>query len=143
MSPSAGPTGRRSGHFLIKIPSRLEEIDAVCGMARDLLIRRDAANKLFAIDLLLREALTNAIGHGNRSDPQKLVTIELRIGRKWIRMRVSDEGPGFSWRSASTLPPADTEVSCRGLAIGALYAQRVRFNTAGNQIEYWIEKASQ
>lgn len=41
------------------------------------------------------EAVNNAIIHGNKSDPGKKVVIRCSIGKKYMTMRIKDEGEGF------------------------------------------------
>ncbi|MBP8815587.1 MAG: ATP-binding protein, partial [Desulfobulbus sp.] len=89
---------------------------------------------VFAVDLLLREFLNNAILHGNRLDASKLVQVEVRVGRRVIVLSVADEGPGFDWRSRRCHKSGATDTSGRGLEIGRLYADRIRFNRAGNRV---------
>jgi hypothetical protein len=71
-----------------------------------------------------------------------MVRVVVTVGRKWIVCRVADEGPGFNWRTKRRTPPGAEATSGRGLAIGALYAQRLRFNRAGNQVTFWIGKSA-
>jgi anti-sigma regulatory factor (Ser/Thr protein kinase) len=122
------------------IPSDLAEVDAVCREVRALLERQGVANRYFAVDLLLREFLNNAILHGNCSDTRKQVQVQVRVGRKWIVLWIADEGPGFDWRAKRRAPPDEDATSGRGLAIGTIYAHRLRFNRAGNQVTSWIRK---
>ena len=53
-----------------------------------------------AVELALREALNNAVVHGNRLDARKLVHIRVhcRVG-KGISLIVSDQGQGFDART--------------------------------------------
>src|SRR6201988_2170798 len=55
-----------------------------------------------AVELALREALSNAVVHGNRMDAHKLVHVRCRcrVG-KGISLTVSDQGQGFDPRTAS------------------------------------------
>ena len=122
------------------ISSDLAEVDAVCKDARKLLECQNQTRHAFAVDLLLREFLNNAILHGHRSDIRKQVRVAVRVGRKWIILRIVDEGPGFDWRTMKRAPADEAATSGRGLAIGAQYAQRMQFNRAGNQITLWIRK---
>lgn len=46
--------------------------------------------------LLLSEAVTNAIVHGNREDQTKKTTADIQVARKLITVTVSDEGEGFN-----------------------------------------------
>jgi len=45
--------------------------------------------------LALREALLNAVVHGNGNDPEKYVDVSLYPGRDELRAEISDEGWGF------------------------------------------------
>jgi anti-sigma regulatory factor (Ser/Thr protein kinase) len=122
------------------IPSRLAEVDRVCREARELLEAHGLADRSFAVELVTRECLCNAIVHGGRGCAEARVTLELRVGRRWVRLQVADEGPGFPWRRASRLPPDDDSPGGRGLAICALYAERIAFNRTGSRISVWIAK---
>jgi anti-anti-sigma factor len=123
------------------IPSCMEEAESLCLKIRAFFQAAGLAERSFAVELLARECLTNAVIHGNRNAADKQVVLSLTVGREWIRLRVSDEGQGFAWRKA-LLKRSDTTASCgRGLKLYALYAERVRFSRSGNQIELWIRKA--
>lgn len=139
MSLPRADTGSSSG-FACTVESRLTLIDGVCIRARELLDRLGLGTVQFDVDLLLREFMVNAMDHGNQLDPQKKVAVDVRIGPKWIVLQIADEGPGFCWRSRIRTLPEELSTSGRGLAIGALYAHRMRFNNAGNQVTLWISK---
>jgi serine/threonine-protein kinase RsbW len=125
------------------MPSRLEEVEGVCREVRALGKEHGPNSVVFGLELTLRECLNNAIIHGNRRDPAKRVALDLLWRPKWIWVRVTDEGPGFDWRSVRQKPLADsTATSGRGLSIAAGYAQRVRFNPSGNQITLWFRNDS-
>ncbi len=47
------------------------------------------------IPLACDEAITNAIVHGNRSQPDKKVSIQIYVSPNRFRIRVRDEGEGF------------------------------------------------
>ncbi len=131
-----------SSGFTCTVESRLTLIDGVCTRARDLLERQGLGTFQFDVDLLLREFIVNAMEHGNGLDPSKKVAVGVRVGPKWIVLQIEDEGPGFRWRSRIRTLPEESSTSGRGLAIGALYAHRIRFNNAGNQVTLWISKST-
>jgi len=81
--------------------------------------------------------------HGNRKDPEKKIVLRLWIGRVWIRLQVSDEGPGFDWRKKRKTDLDTDATSGRGLQLYEVYAHRVQFNRNGNQITLWMQKKSQ
>ena len=47
------------------------------------------------IALAVREAVANAIKHGNQADPEKRVEVEVEVGEGEVEIRVTDEGSGF------------------------------------------------
>ncbi|MGB9433371.1 MAG: ATP-binding protein [Candidatus Acidiferrum sp.] len=50
----------------------------------------------FAVELAIREALNNAVVHGNAMDPNKLVEVRCRCERgKGVWLTVKDQGNGF------------------------------------------------
>jgi len=137
MSACASPGGislRRD------MPSRLEDIEALCHELRALCHRESLSACAFALELVARESLNNAVLHGNAGDATKRVGFELRCGRKWIRLSVSDQGPGFRWRDRHRSIPSDVADRGRGLPILALYAARVQFNRCGNRVTLWLRK---
>jgi len=51
---------------------------------------------VFAVHLALSEGISNAIEHGNKSDPTKFVMVEATVEKKVVRVRIVDEGTGFN-----------------------------------------------
>jgi serine/threonine-protein kinase RsbW len=118
----------------------MTEADSLCIKVRDLLQKKGLSRYCFPVELLARECLNNAVLHGNCNDADKSVLFRLWIGREWIRLQVTDEGPGFDWRKANQNRSGTTASSGRGLQLYALYAGRVQFNSRGNRITLWISK---
>jgi anti-anti-sigma factor len=123
-----------------KIPSRVDEVESLSLKVRGLLQGNGLSDLCFPIELLARECLNNAVTHGNRNAADKSVVLRLLVGREWIRLQVSDEGPGFASRKACQKRLDTAKPSGRGLQLCALHAERVRFNRRGNQITLWISK---
>lgn len=91
----------------------------------------------FAIQMGLEEALTNAIKHGNQSDPQKQVTLKVQVDPQEIRIEVVDEGQGFR-HSRVPDPTRKTNrkrESGRGVALIRFFMDEVHYNDSGNQLE--------
>lgn len=85
----------RPNTLSITFSSTLGNIDRICDEASRFLDRnlKDMEEHLFPINLVIREALTNAVRHGNRLDPEKKVKFFLKIERKKrIRIIVEDQG---------------------------------------------------
>jgi hypothetical protein len=88
----------------------------------------------FAAELLMREALVNAIEHGCRRDPGLSVRCTARLRARRLTIAVVDEGRGFDWRAQWSRQPGPLASSGRGLEILQQWATRVRFNQKGNAI---------
>jgi len=82
--------------FHLDIGSRFENIELVQVVLRDSLERlgmEDDARHW--IDLAVREALANAIKHGNEQNPAKRVHVDLAVEGEEVVIRIEDEGTGF------------------------------------------------
>lgn len=88
----------------------------------------------FTAELLVREALANAVAHGCHTDPNKQVRCCLRLKRGRLLIAVEDCGCGFDWRAARNNAAAAADCSGRGIAILRQYASRVRYNDRGNAV---------
>jgi serine/threonine-protein kinase RsbW len=82
--------------FHLAIGSRFENIELVQLVLKDSLDRlgMDDDNRHW-IDVAVREAVANAIKHGNLQDPDKQVQVDLAIEGDTLVIRVQDEGRGF------------------------------------------------
>jgi serine/threonine-protein kinase RsbW len=82
--------------FHLAIGSRFENIELVQVVLKDCL-QREGMNKdaLDWVDLAVREALANAIKHGNEQNPAKQVHVDLRVDEGELVIRIEDEGVGF------------------------------------------------
>jgi anti-sigma regulatory factor (Ser/Thr protein kinase) len=118
----------------IAIPATLEAIEEFFEEFRrrsNILLDR---GNCFAAELLVREALTNAVVHGCGANPEKQACCAVRLRRNRLFIAVKDEGQGFDWRLARDKQASVPESSGRGMEILRLYANRVRFNDKGNVV---------
>jgi serine/threonine-protein kinase RsbW len=83
------------------------------------------------------EALANAMMYGNARDPGKRVTLEAWCSPETIRIRVTDEGPGFDPKKLPdpTLPGNRSRSRGRGVFLIRQLMDHVEFNEQGNSIE--------
>jgi anti-sigma regulatory factor (Ser/Thr protein kinase) len=88
----------------------------------------------FMAELLMREALTNAVIHGCHGDAGKRVHCVLRLRGRRLTIAVRDEGEGFDWRAARGCRAGARATSGRGVEILRQYATRIRFNDKGNSV---------
>jgi len=123
------------------VPSDLTEVDTLCQELKALLQKNGEEKLCFPAELAARECLTNAMIHGNGGDTNKEVTLEARIGRRWVVVKIRDEGSGFDWTKARRTPfPGEEATSGRGLLLVRLYSHHMAFNRPGNQVTLWLEK---
>jgi serine/threonine-protein kinase RsbW len=83
------------------------------------------------------EALANAMMYGNARDPGKRVKLEAWCSSESVRIRVTDEGPGFDPDTLPdpTLPHNRTRARGRGVFLIRQLMDHVEFNEQGNSIE--------
>jgi len=91
----------------------------------------------FDVELALREALGNAVVHGNQQDPEKRVHIRCRCGPgKGISIIVSDQGKGFDFgkvlASGVTADPAAAHG--HGIPLIEAYMDDVYFARGGSEV---------
>ena len=80
----------------IAIGSRYDHIDLIQVVVDDALGRLGLDDdSRHWVGIAVREAVANAIKHGNRQDPDKTVTVELALEGEHAVIRVADDGDGF------------------------------------------------
>ena len=81
----------------LSLPSRIDTVATAAALVAEFLSRsgitEDAA---FGIDMAVREAVTNAVVHGNRKDENKTVDVTLKSSPDAVEISVHDQGPGFN-----------------------------------------------
>ncbi len=125
----------------IRFSSFMEYIDEVCKRVTLFLEAKqeNIAPHLFAINLVLREGLTNAVRHGNQNDSKKLVDFQLEIdGGKFILLRIEDQGKGFDWKKQRSSDLQEDADHGRGIPIMETYFTRYSYNKKGNLL--YLEK---
>lgn len=83
--------------FHLSIGSRFENIELVQVVLKDALLRFGMEeDALHWVDVAVREAVANAIKHGNALDPVKQVQVDVAIADgDVVVIRVLDQGAGF------------------------------------------------
>src|SRR5918998_1452915 len=96
------------------------------------IIKPERSNLFVALD----EAFVNAVKHGNRNDPTKLVRITAELSSKEARFTVEDEGEGFNVQEIPD--PCDPEnlfkSSGRGVLLIYNIMDEVKYNERGNRL---------
>lgn len=120
-----------------ELPSELSLMNGVLQylierVARLGLIQPDRSNLFIALD----EAFVNAVKHGNRNDPTKLVRISADLSTREARFVIEDEGEGFD--VANIPDPCDPanlfKTSGRGVLLIHNIMDHVEYNERGNRL---------
>ena len=85
------------------------------------------------VEIALREALANAIIHGNHQNPQKHVHIRFRCNPVEVSIAVKGEGRGFDVNTITdpTAPENTGSVHGRGIYLMKAFMDEVRFEEGG------------
>ena len=96
-------------------------------------INQDNYGKILVATL---EAVNNAITHGNKANPQKIVDVEITFDNNEMIITVTDEGYGFNPSSIPdpTMPENIEELSGRGVFLMKKLADSISFNEKGNSV---------
>jgi len=97
------------------------------------LIKLDRSNLFVALD----EAFVNAVKHGNKNDPNKLLRITAELSPKEASFTVEDEGEGFDIREIpDPCDPANLfRTSGRGVLLIYNIMDEVEYNAQGNRVK--------
>jgi serine/threonine-protein kinase RsbW len=80
----------------LAIGSSLDNLELVQMVVQETLARLDlSTDATYEIGMAVREAVANAIQHGNQNRPEKRVLIDLGFNQGEVVIRVADEGEGF------------------------------------------------
>jgi len=81
----------------LTLPSRIEAVnEAAAALARTLSDLEADEQIAFGLDMAIREAVTNAVMHGNKQDEAKEVRVNIKSSPEAIEISVHDEGQGFN-----------------------------------------------
>ena len=134
MTDSATNRGRMT------LESELSSVDQVEtqaeGLAREAGFDEDTSSQ---IAMVAREAVINAILHGNKKDPAKQVHVSLELNDEALRIKIADEGAGLDLDSVpDPLAPENIlRSSGRGIFLMKAIMDEVHFHqlNPGTEIE--------
>jgi serine/threonine-protein kinase RsbW len=80
----------------LELESRIESIAHAAEIAAQVVRRLGFGDEAaFGVDMAVREAVTNAVLHGNREDKAKRVEVRFRGSQQMLEIMVRDRGTGF------------------------------------------------
>lgn len=120
------------------IPSQTDQIEPLVDrFLQDLADLFVVDGQRDAIDLALREALVNAIVHGNQCDPAKRVTVDgYLLPDRQVLVVVRDQGRGFDPANLAdpTTPENLERATGRGIFLIRKFMDEVQFRDQGREI---------
>jgi serine/threonine-protein kinase RsbW len=129
----------------MSISSRFENIEMAQHLCGKLLDGRNVSEETrHWILMALREALANAIKHGNEQNLEKRVDLEMEVTGETLRIRIRDEGEGFDPGSVEDplAPENRLKTSGRGIFYMKTFMDRVRFRRIdGGGMEITLTKS--
>ena len=141
---SSTRSSSETGPIRMSLSSRFENIEMAQHLCGKLLEGWDLNEETTHwILMALREALANAIKHGNAQDTAKRVHLEMDVKDHTLKIRIRDEGTGFD--PARVADPLATEnrlkTSGRGIFYMKTFMDEVRFSQAdGGGMEIVLTK---
>lgn len=81
----------------LRFASRIDAVERAAAAVSEFLSRAGVSEDIaFGIDMAVREAVTNAVMHGNKLDETKFAEIGLKISPEAFEIQVHDQGTGFN-----------------------------------------------
>lgn len=81
----------------LSLPSRIDTVATAAAAVAEFVNRSGISEEAaFGIDLAVREAVTNAVLHGNQQAENKIVDITLKSSPDAVEIIVHDQGDGFN-----------------------------------------------
>ena len=114
----------------MSLSSRFENIELAQHLCGKLLDGRDVPEETkHWLLMALREALANAIKHGNRQDTSKRIHLEMDVVGENLRISIRDEGEGFDPGAVDDplAPENRLKTSGRGIFYMKTFMDDVRF----------------
>lgn len=102
----------------LNIPADLGNLRLVEKAIDELSMELDLSDEVYGNVLVATmEATNNAIIHGNNSDPEKMVRIEMLMEKRELRVHIEDQGQGFDYSTVPdpTAPENLEKINGRGI----------------------------
>ncbi len=128
-------TERAMQHFTL--PTDLDSLVEIESLIEQIRAERDFGDEVAGnLMMAFHEAVTNAIIHGNKLDPAKVVDIKAWFEDHQLVLQVTDQGEGFN---PDSLPdPLDEnnllKSGGRGVFLIRQFSDEVSFNESGNVV---------
>ena len=122
----------------LELKSQPESIGIVERMIDDVRTKYNVSEDMFGNMLVaITEAVTNAIYHGNKSDPKKFIKVSYQVNDHTLAFTIEDEGSGFDYYNLpDPTAPENIEKECgRGIFLMKHLADQLIFSDGGRVVE--------
>jgi serine/threonine-protein kinase RsbW len=112
------------------LPSRVESVAEAAAEAAKFISQVGLGEEIaFGVDMAVREAVTNAVLHGNKQELEKTVELRLESAANALEITVRDHGAGFD--PGSVPDPTDPQNLMKASGRGILF-----MNTFMDEIQW-------
>jgi len=125
-------------HKSIEISSAPESLHLVEKIIDEMTEKHQIESDLYGKILVATiEAVNNAIIHGNKSDVEKKVSIDIDANGNAMKIRIKDEGEGFDYKKVPdpTAPENIENIHGRGVFLMTKLSDDIKFNKNGTEVE--------
>ena len=122
----------------LELQSKPDSLSVVERMIEDVRDNYQVSEDTFGNMLVaLTEAVTNAMYHGNKSDPEKKIRIQYGCVHNTLTFTIADEGKGFDFYNLpDPTAPENLEKECgRGIFLMKNLADQLIFSDGGRVVE--------
>ncbi|TXE14569.1 ATP-binding protein [Algoriphagus aquimarinus] len=120
----------------ISIPSLIENIKIIESFIDNARENFEINDDIYGnIMISVTECISNAIIHGNQSDKNKLVHLELKLEEELLLFTIQDEGKGFDYNELKdpTAPENIEKIGGRGIFLIKHLSDDVKFEENGTK----------
>lgn len=121
----------------LKIESSIKSLkiveNAIDEMINEIGMTRENYGKIMVSTM---EAVSNAIMHGNRSEKEKIVDVEISYKKEKLKIKITDQGKGFMPEKVPdpTVPQNIESVNGRGIFLMSRLADEIKYSKRGNAV---------
>ena len=122
----------------LELPSTVDSLSKIEGFIERFCEQCKLSDDYYGnILIALTEGVNNAITHGNKFDPNKMVSLNMETTTKQVEFTIKDEGGGFDYDNVPdpTLPENLVKLSGRGVFLMKNLADEVFFEENGSTVK--------
>lgn len=128
--------------YSLTLPSVFEEVERIPDFCDDISDECEIdEGPAETFKLILSEAVTNAIVHGNREEPGKQVHVDVEVTSGYMSATVKDEGEGFDpYKKKDPLQAENLlDTGGRGIFLIEQFADKMEFRENGTVLYFRVD----